>query len=144
MTDPEAHYTRAHKLLDAARTALAGHETDRAVRLLIDAVEASTMGWGAIDDEEDLGVVSAQRPPPSLRDLMIQGKNCVSGLNEYAQQLGQELPQYTFSGGGVFQFQCTCSFAGHEVESAQAQRTKNEAKHDAAERMLDFLRKELP
>ena len=145
---PDDNYTRAHELLDAARTALAdipldepvtGAQTRKVLGFLIEAVEASTFGWAGAEAE----ALSEEDPAPyipSLRTLVIQGKNCVSALNEYAQQRGIEAPRYEFHGVGVFR--CGCHFMGRVAESREDQRTKNDAKHDAAESMLDELRKE--
>lgn len=140
MTD--SYYTKTLKLLDAAQTALAGNETNKALGFLIEAVRTTTLGWYAeeYEDEEDPEPPSPKRPPiPSLRTLMIQDKNCVSALNEYAQKTGVSIPEYEFTGSGTF-FRCTCRFDNLNADSEKEHRTKNEAKHDAAERMLDMLR----
>lgn len=138
--NPDDHYSKTLELLDKAHTATVSADVTRALRFLIEAVDASTRGWMALDaadpSEPPPPVLSVALPSP--RALMIQGKNCVSALNEYAQRIGRENPSYTFEGSGPFS--CTCHFLGHTVDSEDEHRTKNEAKHDAAMVMLEMLR----
>ncbi len=144
-SDPDTHYEKTHKLLDAARTAIAGDETQKALTFLIEAVQESTFGWGAMDYGD--ADADADDPPaefaPSLPDLstiMIKGRNCVSILNEHAQKLDKAMPRYEFEGTGPFR--CICHFLEEATSSSEERRTKNEAKHDAAVRMLAKLRGE--
>ena len=124
--EADDRYQQTHKLLDAARTAVAGQETQKALGFLIKAVEASTFGWGAVatvpntDDREPLrsSDLDADRDPsrfPDLRTIMIQGRNCVSVLNEHGQKHGLAQPSYEFLGAGPFL--CRCSFMGRRVSS---------------------------
>ncbi len=141
MTDPDTHYEKTHKLLDAARTAIAGDETQKALNFLVEAVQESTFGWGAMDYGDIDGDVPESRPSlPDLSTIMIRGRNCVSILNEHAQKLGKEMPLYKFEGVGPFR--STCHFLGETISSSEERRTKNESKHDAAVRMLAKLRGE--
>ena len=143
------HYARTHELLDAARTAMASippaDPIRKVVGLLIEAVEASTFGWGNAEltyEEAGPGAPILDATPipvfPTLRALMIQGKNCVSVLNEHAQKHGIDMPEYRYEGVGPFV--ATCHFMGESAECGEPQQTKNGAKHDAAERMLEKLR----
>lgn len=137
--DQDNHYARTHELLDASRTAVAGGEMEKALNFLIKAVEQSTLGWGSMDTTDD----DDPHPEdpltlPDLPTIMIQGSNCVSVLNEYAQKRDIAMPGYEFQGTGPFR--CICDFLGRTTHSDQPQRTKNEAKHDAAVQMLQELR----
>lgn len=136
--ESDEKYQRTHELLDAAKTANAGGETRKAIGLLIEAIEASTFGWGALDIDTEH--VEEAPKLPDLRTIVRRGQNCVSVLNEFAQKRGVDLPRYDYNGIGPFH--CTCRFMGKEVSSEEARRNKNEAKHDAAERMLSTLRGE--
>ncbi len=134
--ESDQHYERTHKLLGAARSAVADGETAKALTFLIEAVEASTYGWGDLDHPEE-GDDPAPRLP-EIRTMLIQGRNCVSVLNEYAQKRDVDMPSYEFQGAGPFR--CTCKFMAWKEESADEHRTKNDAKHDASEVMLSALR----
>ena len=148
MSNEADDYQQTHSLLDAARTAVAGGETKKALLLIIDAVEA-TVGWEASSHPDDPDHEPALRSPdlddaeqaasrlPDLRTIMIQGRNCVSVLNEHGQKHDLVHPSYEFAGAGPFL--CKCSFMGRTV-SSDSRRTKMESKHDAAERMLTELR----
>lgn len=138
MKTADDHYAKTHELLDAARTAMAGNEINKAIKFLIEAVEQTTFGWGAVEPSEDEPPDEERPHLPNLRTIMVQGTNCVSVLNEYAQRKGIEMPQYEFEGSGPFK--CSCHFLGKTAQSSAALRTKNEAKHDAAVQMLQELR----
>ncbi len=140
-------YQQTHTLLDAARTAVAGDETKKALLLIIEAVESSTFGWGEVSNPDD-DRAAARAPDldaadknasrlPDLRTIVIQGSNCVSILNEHAQKHDLVQPSYTFLGAGPFL--CRCSFMDNST-SSDSRRTKMESKHDAAERMLNEIR----
>jgi len=139
MTDTPDNYDKAHRFIKQARECLAAHDTEAALPALIDAVEASTTGWGELDEESWEDTEPAGLPTvPSPQTLLREQKNAVQALHEWAQKAGKAPPQFIFSGGGPFS--CTCSMLELSADSAAPRRTKNEAKHDAAIRMLSTLR----
>jgi hypothetical protein len=157
MTNDEAdnRYDRTHRFLDEARSLLRKGDSTNAILALIRAVEQSTLGWASLDmphpDEvravtglhPKLGSGSSEPEPepelPGMSEIIHRKLNFVSALNEYAQKRGLGLPQYLFEGGGP-PFTCKCIFDNRSVAPTGQHRTKNDAKHRAAEVMYKMIR----